>query len=91
MNAHTGPAPYLRLSQKGVPPGWIRIAVDQIEHKSKRVRIKKLVFRASGGGKCYRVWFKDRRNHWCSVPKWSNELSEAIDLGEQLATTKEMP
>lgn len=81
---HDGPQQHRRLSQRGVPPGWIRIALDQIEHKSGNARIKKIVFRA--GGSAYRVWYKDRKGVWCAAPNWKNNLAEALELSELLLT-----
>lgn len=64
--------------------GWIRIAVDQIKHKTDRARIKKLVYRASGGGTFYTVWYKDKKDVWCRAPGQHADLDEAYDLAESL-------
>ena len=67
-----------------LPEGWRQISDNQIEHRSKRLRIEKLVFKASGGGKVYTIYHKDKRNHWTRHPESFEVLNQAITLAGKL-------
>ena len=71
----------------GIPRGWTRISADQIAHSSKRVRIRKVTFSASGGGHCYVVSYKKKKgraDNWYRHKTNPQDLSEAITLAEEL-------
>lgn len=71
-----------------IPRGWTRISADQIVHSSKRARIRKVTFEASGGGHCYVVSYKKkkgREDSWYRHKINPQDLSEAITLAESLA------
>jgi hypothetical protein len=71
-----------------LPIGWSRIAADQIAHASGRVRILKIIFRASGGGHMYVVSYKDRKDTWCRHPSKPDDLAEAITIAENYTKEK---
>lgn len=71
----------------GIPQGWTRISADQIVHSSRRVRIRKVTFKASGGGHCYVVSYKKkigREDRWYRHKRNPQDLSEAITLAEKM-------
>ena len=66
-----------------LPLGWKRIAADQIARASGQLRILKLTFNASGGGKMYVISYKDKKGTWCRHPSKPEDLQDALALAEE--------
>ena len=72
----------------GLPRGWKRISIDQIEHSSQRVRVMKVTFTASGVGHIYIVNYKDVKDTWCRHASTPQDLAEAFALAESYIKPK---
>ena len=73
----------------GLRKGWSRVAIDQIKHRSNRVRILKVTFRVSGGGHMYVVSIMEKykggpgQDIWCRHPSSPGNLDDAYKIAEE--------